>query len=163
MQENDGKLYDRVTTFITNILGVTDVKFDVTHRVGAAAYRKDRRIIVKFNNIADKNSVSEARQNLKTKENAQYKLLINKPNAIKDREALSFKVLQAAQRSHRYKSAKFVGGRVIIDNESYEYNEFDLLPEDLLPTNIYSPRSGLAIVFFTKHSILSNHYITRFD
>lgn len=162
-QENDTQLYEKVTSFIANILGVTGIKFDVTHRVGAAAFRKDRRVIVKFFNLTDKTQVWEARHNLKAKENAQYKLLMDKPNAMKEREALSFKVLQAAQNSHNYKFAKFIGGKVIIDHVAYRYEDFDMLPEELSPNNIYSPRSALAIAFFTKHSMLSNHYLTIFE
>lgn len=161
-QESDTKLHEKVSTFISNILGVTGVKFDVAHRIGAAAFRKDRRVIVKFKDLEDKTTIWEARLKLKTKENAQYKLLMDKPNAMKDREAISFKIVQTALRSHNYKQAKFVGGKVIIDNVSYRYEDFDMLPDELSPNNIYSPRSGLAIVFFTKHSMLSNHYLTKF-
>lgn len=146
--ETDTQLHDiiKVKTFISNILGVTDVKFDATHRLGAAAFRKDRRVIVKFKDLTDKTQVWEARLHLKTKENAQYKLLMDKPNAMKDREALSFiKVLQAAQNSPNYKFAKFVGGKVIIDHVAYRYEDIDMLPEELSPNNIYSPRSGMVI------------------
>lgn len=66
---------------------------------------------------------------------------------MKDREALSFKILQAAQRSHSFQSAKFVGGKVTIDDKAYAYEDFDYLPEELLPTNLYSLRTGAVIVF----------------
>lgn len=44
----------------------------------------------------------------------------------------------------------------------YGINDIESLPSELHPKMVYSPRSTEALVFFTKHSPLSNHHPSPF-
>lgn len=85
--ERIDQLEDKVSSFIKNILGESDVKFDITHRLGVNRGAKDRRVIVKFRSLEDRNTIWEARTMLNTPENKElgYRLLLDKPNSVKER------------------------------------------------------------------------------
>lgn len=119
---------------------------------------------MKFLSLSDKQAVWEARSNLKPKEDEQqqFRLIMDKPKSTKERESMAFRIVHEAQRSNRYRSAKFQNGKIWIDGEMYEQDELDRLPDDLLPTSIASPRTAAAVVFFSRHSYLSNHNLCHF-
>lgn len=152
-------------SFIPNRLGLTSVKFDITHRLGPKIGKFQRRIIVKFMSITDKQSVWEARTRLKPREGEkqQFRLIMDKPKATKERESMAFRIVNEAQRSSRYRSAKFQGGKIWLDGNSYEMDELDLLPTELQPAYISSPSTPTTIVFFSHHSFLSNHHLSLFN
>lgn len=155
LTEGPCALYEKVDSFIKNILGLSDIKFDITHRLGTKFPSKGHRTIVKFHCLTDKITVWAQREMLKSPENKEkgYRLIQDKPNGVKERESLAFKIVQTAQKSGNFRSAKFVGGKITIDGNAYEFEDLSTLPNELLPVNIYSPWSEKAIVFFTKHSI----------
>lgn len=107
IEEKDGEridqLKDKVSTFIKNILGISTVKLDITHRLGYRRGDKTRHAIVKFRSLEDRNTIWEARTMLASPENKDlgYKLLLDKPNLVKEREAISYKISQAAQKIER--------------------------------------------------------------
>lgn len=169
IQEPEGEtptaLAQKVDSFIANRLGLTSVKFDITHRLGPKIDKKQRRVIVKFGSLTDKQTVWEARHRLKAREGEkqQFRLIMDKPKATKERESMCFRIVNEAQRSSRYRSAKFQGGKIWLDGTSYDQDELDLLPEELRPAYISSPRTPTAIVFFSTHSYLSNHHLSLFS
>lgn len=91
-----------------------------------------------------------------------YRLVLDKPKATKEGEAMAFRVVKEAQRSSRFRNARFQSGKIWLDGTAYDPEEMDLLPTELTPAYISSPRSISAIVFFSRHSYLSNHYLANF-
>lgn len=81
---------------------------------------------------------------------------------MKEREALTFKILFAAQNSGQCRSVKLQSGKLCIDGTLYDNEDYPPLPIFLRPASVTSPRNTTAVVFFSKHSPLSNHFITDF-
>lgn len=151
-------LRQKVDSFFINILGVSSVRFDIAHRLGPVCGTRSRRVIMKFRCLTDKNIIWEARDKLKTKANSGYKLLLDCPTAAKEREALAFRIVYTANKSPNFNNAKFQSGKIHIDGVAFDYEDLENLPEELSPCNVYTPRNNSVVVFFTKHSILSNHH-----
>lgn len=160
--ETDVQIRQKVKSFIQKILGLSDVHFDIAHRLGPAG-RANRRIIVKFTSLYDKDKAWDARTVLQTEENKAYKLLMDKPRGVKDREALAFKVVRAAQRTNRYRRVRYHRGKIWLDDLAFEYEDYDRLPVDLRPQAIASPRNQEVVVFYSHHSPFSNHHWAPFS
>lgn len=160
-EETDVQLRQKVASFIKKILALSDIQFDIAHRLGPEG-RAGRKVIVKFGFLLDKDKVWDARSVLQTDENKKYKLFRDKPRGVKDREALAFKIVRAAQRTNRYKRVRFHRGKVWLDDQAYEYEDYEELPYDLRPQAIASPRSEEVVVFYSHHSPFSNHYWAPF-
>lgn len=152
---------DSCRSFLDNVMGLSSVKFDILHRLGAKA-GGHRKLIVKFITLSDKNMVWENRKAVKNTPETQYRILLDKPASVKAREALMFKILYTAQKSGDFKSVKLQNSRLCLDGTVYDYEDFDTLPLPLRPAYVSSPRSGTTLVFFSKHTPLSNHYMTDF-
>lgn len=158
--ETDEALSGKVYSFMANMLGISSITFDICHRLGPKLRGTDRRVIVKFTYLRDKKIVWEARSMLKS--SRLYKLFQDKPKSVKEREALSFKILRAAQVTGQYRVCKFQGGKLWFDGIPYEMEDYDSLPEVLRPAYVCSPRNNSRIAFFSKFSPLSNHYPSTF-
>lgn len=150
-----------MSSFLDNIMGLFSVKFDILHRLGSKA-GGHRRIILKFITLADKNLVWESCCNIQNTQETHYKVLLDKPGTVKEREALTFKILFTAQHSGEFRSVKLQSGKLSLDGTLYDYEDSQSLPMFLRPAFLTSPRNRTTVVFFSKHSPLSNHYITDF-
>lgn len=128
--ETDEALTAKVYSFMATMLGVSSVKFDICHRLGPKG-RSDRRVIMKFAFLKDKKVVWDARTMIKN--SRIYKMFQDKPKSVKEREALSFKILRAAQITNQYRSCKFQSGKLWLDGSCFEMEDFDSLPEVLRP------------------------------
>lgn len=135
-------LRQKVDSFFINILGVSSVRFDIAHRLGPVRGTGSRRVIVKFRCLTDKNIIWEARDKLKTKANSGYKLLLDRPAAAKEREALAFRIVYTANKSSNFNNAKFQSGKIHIDGVAFDYEDIDNLPEELSPCNVYTPSNS---------------------
>lgn len=159
--ETEDQLRQKVLSFIKNILAVSGVQFDITHRLGPEG-RANRKTIVKFHSLWDKDKIWGAKSALLVDENKHLKLFMDKPRGVKEREALAFKITRAAQRTNRYRRVRFHRGLVWLDDRAYSYPEFETLPEDLRPRAIASPRNSEVVVFYSHYSPFSNHHWAPF-
>lgn len=159
--ETEEKLRQKLTSFIRRILAISDVNFDIAHRLGPKGM-PNRKVIAKFTSLRDEVKIFAARSVLQNPKNSAYKIMLDKPKGVKDREAMAFKIVWAAQRTGRYRSVRFHHGRVWLDDVSFEYEDFDQLTYDLTPAAIASPRTKEVVVFYSHHSPLSNHHPAPF-
>lgn len=73
--------------------------------------------------------------------------MMDKPRSVKEREALSFKIINAVQASSEYKVAKFqMLSKVWIDGVWFDFEEFDFLPVQLRPAFVSSPWNEMLVV-----------------
>lgn len=61
-------LAQKVSSCLANVLGLTSIRFNITQRLGPKIEKMERRVIVKFLNLTDKQVVWEARHRLKNKQ-----------------------------------------------------------------------------------------------
>lgn len=159
--ETDEKVRQKLNSFFKNILGMSDVRFDIAHRLGPNG-PKGRKIIAKFTDLLEKDRVWNARSKLKTPENSKFKMFLDKPKEVKDREALAFRIVRAAQQTGRYRVARFHHSKVWLDDLAFPYESFNFLPIDLRPASLASPRNDDTVVFYSHYSPLSNHHPAPF-
>lgn len=69
--ETNANLWNKMRSFLHNIMGLSSVKFDILHRLGSKA-RGHRRVIMKFISLADKNLVWESRRNIRNTPDTHY-------------------------------------------------------------------------------------------
>lgn len=159
--ETSDALNGKVGSFIKNILGISSVRFDICHRLGTVIPNFERKVIVKFRCLEDKNLVWEAR--IKLRGSQDHRLVQDKPRSVREREAISLRIVQKAKESGQYRYVRYNGGKVWLDDLSFEYEDFCSLPTELRPAYISSPRNGIALAFYSSCSPLSNHYKVNFD
>lgn len=82
--ETMGMLAQKIKSFLANILGLTGMLFDIVHRLGQKAQpqRGDRRVIVKFHSLTDKNMMWEARKRIKNTPETSYKIIMDWPAGV---------------------------------------------------------------------------------
>lgn len=159
--ETDDKIRQKLSSFFKNILVISDVRFDIAHRLGPSGL-KGRKIIAKFTDLLEKDCVWNARSKLKTPENSKYKMLLDKQKEVKEREALAFRIVRAAQQTGRYCVARFHHSKVWLDDQPFQYENFDFLPIDLRPASLASPRDDNTVVLYSHYSPQSNHHPAPF-
>lgn len=76
---------------MATMLGISSIQFDICHRLGPKTGCSERKVIVKFAFLKDKKIIWEARSMIKN--TRLYKIMQDKPKSVKEREALSFKIL----------------------------------------------------------------------
>lgn len=139
--ETDVQVRQKLDSFIKHILGISDIRFNIAHRLGPHG-RKGRKIIAKFRSLEEKDRIWEARSVLRSPENAKFKIFLDKPKEVKEREAMAFRIVRAAQQTGRYRLAKFHRSKVWLDNVAFRFENFDFLPIDLRPASLASPRDN---------------------
>lgn len=159
--ETADALNGKVGSFIKNILGISSVRFDICHRLGAAMPNFERKVIVKFRCLEDKNLVWEARSKLRGSQD--HRLVQDKPRSVREREAISLRIVQKAKESGQFRYVRYSSGKIWLDDTNFEYEDFGSLPVDLRPAHISSPRNGIALAFYSSCSPLSNHYKVNFE
>lgn len=106
--------------------------------------------------------------------NNRRKIPYNKGSPVRIQEDLprqlreNARVLQriarfANQNQQEYGEARVKDYRVMIKGEWYGIENVSKLPPELQPQSVYSPKSSDSVVFFTKHSPLSNHHHSPFS
>lgn len=160
--ETTEMLAQKVRSFLANILALSGMPFDILHRLGAKRPKGDRRVIVKFHSLSDKNMVWEARKKIRNNPETSYRVIMDRPAGVKDREALAYRIVQAAQQSGLYRVVRYRAGKLTLDEENFDFDDYDLLPEALKPASISTMKDERAIVFFSKYCPLSNHAATPF-
>lgn len=61
-----------------------------------------------------------------------------------------------------YTDVRIKDFQLTLNRVVYTSDYLQLLPEDLKPKVVYTPRSSTTCIFFTKHSPLSNHHPSKF-
>lgn len=155
-----------VRDFFKFEMGLTGLKIKVTYRLGnfRPGSVSNRPIVVKFANIADKWVVWNNKSRIRHNREAPVRIQLDLPKQLREENRVLQRVAKIArQKSEVFGLAKVKDYKVIINNEPYGIENLKDLPSELHPEHIYTPRSDNAVVFFTKHSPLSNHHLAPFE
>lgn len=159
-------------------LGLSDISIDVAHRVGVSIAGKPRRAIVRFSSPSERFKVWEARSRFALPPESRARRLRNdsssseipariwvyqdRPRGVRDRESMIIRIVKEAQRLRSYGPARYAEGKLWLNDESFEYEELEELPLELRPSYLCTPRDKQKLAFFSKHTGLSNHYMSDF-
>ena len=137
-------------------LGPRDI--ERAHRMGPQS-KKNRPIIVKFTNFKDKISVLREKQKFRSD---GITIVEDFPIEIQARRRTFAPILRAAYSSDGKYRARLVSDKLSLNGKFYTIGDLGNLPDELKLTNLSTRSQGGITAFFTKYSILSNHYRCSF-
>lgn len=152
--------------FISSALKIKGVELDVAYRLGTAPEEGStyiRPLVVRFPTVAHRDKVWKNKIDLTEEDGQKIRIHADLPKRLRDDAQLLFRVQKAASGIPKYKSAKIRDYKLLLNGEEYAPNELERLPEPLRPSTLATPKSDKAIVFFSRHSVFSNHYYSRFS
>lgn len=167
LSEDDQKLTAEVVShFLDSTLGIKNMEFASALRMGPTPADRSsyiRPIIVKFSNIKHRNRVWKKRR-VPTGENDDQKIRVQAdlPRELKEGVWMLYNVVRAASKFEQFNSAKVFNYQLELNGKIYQPSQLEELPEELRPSALASPRSEYCLAFFSKRSVLSNHYPSEF-
>lgn len=135
------KLVGKISTFCTNILGVSDIVFDSVYRLGTPrpTSKIPRPVLFRLTTQGDREAILKARSLLRTKENRNYRLREDMPDKLRDNLSILLRVLHHVRLSPElYHQPKVYDFRLYLDGKPYFADDLEL-PTYALPT---SPPQG---------------------
>lgn len=166
--ENENVDEDRksILIFLSERMGISNIKVHETYRLGKVIpnHQNPRPLVVKFPDYRDRWAIWSRKSSIKPVEGALAWLQEDLPKKLREDNRLLHRIAKAAnQYPSKYEEVKVKDYSIRINGQKFGPGKLHLLPEELQPEQVFSPRSETAIVFFTKHSPLSNHYPCSFQ
>lgn len=167
LEEDSNKSASESTKeFIESILGLKKINIKEAYRIGSPPKEGStycRPIIVKFFNITHRNKVWRKRHNIKNeKEGNTVRIQADLPKKLREDLRTLYRIVKAASQMPEYRSAVIRDYAIHLQGQEYSPNQLEELPTPLRPSTLAVHTSENAMVFFSKHSFLSNHYPAQF-
>lgn len=166
LKEDDSKApLALAKNFFTSTLGIKDLSMDVAYRLGTAPAEGSgyiRPLVVRFPNMADKDKAWKNKKDVTDEDGTTIRVHADLPKRLRDDSQLLRRVARAASNLPKYRSAKVKDYKLCLNGEEYAPDELEKLPEPIRPSTLATPRSDSAVVFFSRHSVFSNHYQSHF-
>lgn len=162
-QENDSLL---ATTFFDERMGLKDLSIKTVYRLGNSPRRgkMPRPLVVQFYQIKDKWAVWKRKSSIKYVPNCPIWLQEDLPKQLWEVNRILQSIAKTAKAfPDRFSGIKVKDYQLTINGNKYDAKHTHLLPPELRPWAVYAPRTSEAIVFFTRHSPLSNHFPCKFS
>lgn len=153
-------------TFFEKVLKIPNLDFDTVYRLGAAPQEGSsyiRPLVVEFPRTSQRRKVWAKKVDITEDDGTKIRIHADLPKRLRDDSQLLNRVVKAAQKNPKFRSAKLRDYKLVLHGNSYAPNELEKLPKPLRPSSLATPRSTSAIAFFSKHSELSNHYQSSFS
>lgn len=84
------------------------------------------------------------------------------PKQLRDDVRVLYRVAKAAALIPDFQSAVVRGYALFLNGREYSPRELESLPVPIRPSTLASRASEKAMVFFSRHSVLSNHFPSKF-
>ncbi len=166
--EKAGENCEKMITIIYTNAGITvnPGTFLRIHRVGKFDKSRARPILARFHHFKDRSDLWGVRKQIREIEGVG--ITEDFPTEIAQRRRKLYPILNAAfhyrnsiDNAFRYKGS-IVYDKLILNGKKYTVDTLNTLPEHLRPEMVATPRNDTAVVFYTKDSPLSNHYLVNF-
>lgn len=164
LPENSNNDEDRKAAidFFASRMNSPKQNIDFAYRLGTIGNRP-RPLVVHFPNIVDRWAIWNKKGNIKYEENQPVWLQEDLPKRLREDNRVLQRVAKTARSfPDKYSGVKVKDYKVSINGQRYGREALHLLPEELSPERVYTPRTDKATVFFTKHSPFSNHFYSPF-
>lgn len=164
--EEDKSPLTSARDFVSKTLGIKNVRIDMAQRLGPAPQEGSayvRPVLIRFPFIADRFKVWKQRTPI-TSEDGSRTIRIHQdlPKQLREDSQILHRVLKAASSHPKYKFAKIRDYQIRVNGRHYSPNQLERLPKPLRPSTLATRTSDSTLVFFTRHSILSNHHPAPF-
>lgn len=166
LQENDAHPFGAVKDFINKTLGIPRVSINEVYRIGRQPDPDSqycRPIVIKFRTLADRNQVWRNRTPITSEDSSStIRIKADLPRALRDHLPIMYRIQKAASTMPDYKTAVVRNYQIVLHGKEYPPQRLEHLPAPLRPSSISAPRSQNALAFFSKYTVLSNHYLADF-
>lgn len=164
-EESNKSALKLVKEFFTQTLKINGVGVAAAHRIGNKPDKDStyaRPLVVRFNTLPDRNLVWKNRVDITKEDGEQSKIrvLADLPKPLREGVQALYKVANAASKMEEYQSARVRNYQLEMNDEVYQITELEDLPMDLRPSTLAAPRSNTSLAFFSRHSFLSNHFVS---
>lgn len=122
-----------------------------------------RPIIVTFNNLSQRNKIWRTRAKINN-ENSDpiVRIQADLPKVLREGVQALYKVKNAASKIEEFQSVKVRDYQLEVNGKTYQITDLESLPEPIRPSTLAAPRSDTHMVFFSRHTMLSNHFPSNF-
>lgn len=155
-----------VVTFFKDRMGLLNMAIENTYRLGPYGNTnsdRPRPLVVTFSDIKDRWAMWNRRGKIKYVQDVPIWLHEDLPKKLRtDNRILQRIAKMARTKQDIYGEVKVKDYRIHLNGQEYDMDSLHLLPKELTPHAVYSPRSETALVFFTKNSPFSNHFPSDF-
>lgn len=166
-EQNSRSVYSVVGNFFKNDLKLNRVEIREAYRLGQPPKEGSthiRPLMVKFWRTMDRNLIWKKRNSIpQTDGSPRIKIQADLPKQLRDDLFILYKVADAASSMEEYQNAVVRDYALILNGESYTAKQLELLPIPLRLSSLAVKISEEAIAFFSRHSILSNHFPSTFQ
>lgn len=166
-EHDQDSAYSQASNFFRSDLKLSNLSIDVAYRMGkqpAQGSSYSRPILVKFAKISNRNSVWKKRKDVPRGEHSNsIRIQADLPKQLREDLQILYRVQRAALKSPQYQTAEVKNYKLYLDGEDFSAWELEELPLFLRPSTLATRRSDDTVVFYSKHSPLSNHHPSPFE
>lgn len=165
-EDSTKSVFELTKDFLGNTLGIKDVDIGSPYRIGSppgtdSSYA--RPIFIKFQHISHRNKVWRKRQEITAEDGVNVtRIQADIPKKLREDLRTMYRIVKAASTIPKYQSAAVREYALFLDGQEYLPNQLESLPYQLRPSTLASRSSDKAIVFFSKHCFMSNHFPADF-
>lgn len=159
--------FSQAANFFKTSLNLSRISIDVAYRLGKPPSQGSsyvRPIVVKFSKISDRNTVWKKRNVIPQQGRGKtIRIQADIPKQLREDLHILYRVHNAAQKTNQYQSIEVKNYRLYLDGAEFFAWELEELPVSLRPSTLATRVSNNALVFYSKHSALSNHHPSPFE
>lgn len=166
MPEDGADPFTAAKDFITKKLGIKSVGINEAYRIGKppdadSNYR--RPIVIQFATLAFRNKVWKKRTPIAAEDgDTTIRIHADLPKKLREHVPILYKIQKTASNIQDYKTAAVRNYQLVLHGKEYAPQKLELLPFPLRPSTISAPRSEDALAFFSRYTVLSNHFQADF-
>lgn len=153
-------------SFFRERMDLYNIVIKGTYRLGLLQADRitPRPLVVRFKYIEDRWAVWNRKGSIKKDQDHPIWLQEDLPKKLREDNRVFNRIVKTArQYPNMFQNVRIKDFQLSINGKVYTPDDVHSLPPELKPERVYTPRSALTCVFFTKHSPLSNHYPSSFQ
>lgn len=167
LQEDPNKSTQKVISeFFNSTLKIKGVNFNTAYRIGASPEENSsysRPIIVQFSQPFQRNKVWKKRMNIPSQEGSNtVRIQADLPKQLREDVRVLYRVVKAAASFPEFKAAAVRDYAIYLNGRKYNPRQLESLPKPIRPSTLAERSSDDSMVFFSRHSVMSNHYPSKF-
>lgn len=154
-----------VKDFLADSLGLNRIEIRDARRLGSNAESGNnyvRPIVVNFRKLAHRNLIWRKRGEAKNKNNDKIRIQADLPKELREGMQSLYRITRAASKIEGFESAKVRNYQLELKGEIFQITDLEKLPVQLRPSTLAAPKSETHLAFFSRHTVLSNHYPSKF-
>lgn len=155
-----------VKDFLDEALGLKRIEIKDARRLGPSAESGNnyvRPIVVNFRKLAHRNLIWRRRGEVKRgNDGNQVRIQADLPKDLREGMQTLYRITRAASKIEGCESARVHNYQLEFKGEVFQITDLEELPVQLRPSTLAAPKSDTHLAFFSRHTVLSNHFPSKF-